>query len=172
MGGKINMRNCLRIRQLFVACMVLALMTPCPLLAQSEIPITSDTVTEWGSISPITGNGEARFSKGDQIGKIRAEAEGTIPVINGKSCYFCLKTIEIAADVKVPLTPFFTEVKSQGGSITLKNFSISGPSEPEGAAQFIVAGPQGATLEKKGKGFILLKGSAHLLDVSAKPAKD
>ena len=166
------MKICHRIGQLCVVAMMFTLMNPWPSLAQSETPITSDTVKEWGSISPITGDGKARFSKGDQIGQIRAEVEGTIPVIDGKSCYFCLKTIEIAADVKVPFTPFFTEVKSQGGSITLKNFSISGPSEPEGAAQFIVAGPQGATLEKKGKGFILLKGNAHILDVAAKPATE
>jgi hypothetical protein len=121
-------------------------------------------------VSPIFGKGTAHFSKGDQSGKIKAKAEGTIPVINGKSCYFCLETIQIEADTKVPLIPFFSEVSSQGNSITLKNFNIAGPSEPEGATKFIVAGPEGATLKKKGKGFILLGGKAYLLDTASKPA--
>jgi len=68
--------------------------------------------------------------------------------------------------LKVPLNPFFTESAVKGKYIVESisvDFGVQGPMLPENATVFITSGPDGATLKKKGKGFMLLEGEAYLL---------
>lgn len=133
------------------------------LMAQNRVPLSKGKIVEVPSISPIVGQGKVFFKKGGKSGTLKAEANGTIPVVDGKSCIFCLDTIKIEPNLKVPLKPFFTESSHQGKSITVSNLSLEGPMVPEDTTALILSGPVGATLRKKGRGFLLVEGEAYLL---------
>ncbi len=114
------------------------------------------------SISSIVGKGEVAFTKGSRPNTFKITINATFPVVNGKTCMGCGAIVRIAPNLKVPLKPWLMSIESQGQSVTFTNSSFEGPIPPE-ATEFIVSGPQGATLKKEGKGFRLVEGEAHLL---------
>jgi outer membrane protein assembly factor BamD (BamD/ComL family) len=114
------------------------------------------------SISSVVGTGEVSFTKGKKPNTLKITINVTAPVVNGKTCLGCGSLIRIAPNLKVPINPFFTPMKQQGVSVSFKNMVLEGPN-PADAIEFIVSGPQGATLKKEGNGFRLVKGEAHFL---------
>lgn len=133
--------------------------TPTPV---PGIPFSRDEVVTIESISSIVGQGQASFTAGDEAGMLEAHVDGTVPVVNGKTCFFCVDTIKIAPNLIVPLDYYFTERSSQGVSVTLHDLGLSGPL-PEDLTEYILSGANGATLRKEGKGFFLVAGEAYLV---------
>jgi len=78
--------------------------------------------------------------------------------------------VKIGPSLKIPIKPFFKEhsversVFGYNSKSVTYNFNLEGPI-PEDAKEFIVSGPKGAILKKKGKGFILVSGEAHFLKI-------
>jgi hypothetical protein len=135
---------------------------------QTRIPLSKDHVVKIESISAIVGQGKAFFSNSDKPGMLNAGVDGTTPVVNGRSCLFCVKTITIGPNMKVPLSPFFvgrSEKGKHGGkiveSITVDNIRLTGPGATDDTAEYIQSGENGATLQKEGNGFILVEGEAY-----------
>lgn len=128
---------------------------------ETRIPLSKDDVVKIESISAIVGQGEASFSKTGKPGILNARVNGTIPVVDGKSCLFCVKTIKIEPNMKVPLSPFFMPNSQEGNSITLNNISLTGPGASDDTTEYILSGKNGATLQKESNGFILLEGEAY-----------
>jgi len=134
---------------------------------ETRIPLSKDDVVNIESISAIVGQGEAYFSNSEKPGMLNAGVDGTTPVVDGKSCIFCVKTITIGPNTKVALS-FFMERSERGkhggkvvDSITLDNIRLTGPGATDDTTEYILSGENGATLQKEGKGFILLEGEAY-----------
>jgi hypothetical protein len=132
-------------------------------IAETKEPITKNKITKILSISSIVGQGEITFSKAKNLGQITVKVSGTTPVIDGKGCMFCVNTVKIERNLQVPLYPFFFEVDQKGNSVKLTGLSLTGPAKSEKTTEFILSGKNGATLQKEGNGFRLLKGEAYYL---------
>jgi hypothetical protein len=146
--------------------------TPTP----SHPAFSKSEVLEIPSISAVVGEGRALFARGEAPGELRVEANGTVPVVQGQWCPCCLKTIRIEPDLQVPTTPHFLDrdaPKTPGGlvpeSITI-DLVLSSPASDD-ATEFIVSGPEGATLTKVGKGFLLVEGEAYFLSATVAPTQ-
>jgi len=74
----------------------------------------------------------------------------------------CGTLIRLAPNLQIPIKPFFTPMMQPGQSVSFKNMVLEGPAPPD-AAEFIVSGPQGATLKKEGSAFRLVEGETNLL---------
>jgi len=106
--------------------------TPTP----TATPAMPGTVLEVGvpirieTVSSIVGTGEVSFTPGDEQGSLRANVRGEIPIVDGKSCDFCLATIRIAPNLKVPL-PLFSlsdippQIPGGTGRTEFYNFVVS-----------------------------------------------
>jgi hypothetical protein len=142
--------------------------TPTPVLPTPTpmpgIPFSKDKVVTMQSISSIVGQGEASFAKGGQAETLQVQVSGTIPVVNGKSCLFCVNLIRLGPNLKVPLDPFFKEQAQQGESVAV-DLGLEGPI-PESVAEFILSGPNGAILRKEGNGFFLVEGEAYFVQIT------
>ena len=102
-----------------------------------------------------------------------------IPTVDGMFCIGGAKIITIAPDLKAPLDPLFIDLQLKGNDLKIKEvidkegnhwfeFTIPegvkyGKQKDEG---FIIAGPDGATLSKKGKAFLLVEGEAYLVQAA------
>jgi hypothetical protein len=114
------------------------------------------------------GEGTVEFAEGEEPGKLRVEIDGTIPIVEGYWCLCCVNTIRIEPNLQVPTTLFLNDIEASpgpGGEIPEYvelhvglSFTIS-----DDATEFIVSGPEGATLRKEGKGFLLVEGEAYFL---------
>jgi hypothetical protein len=142
--------------------------TPTP----SHPVFSSGEILEIPSISPIVGRGKVIFSEGEDAGNLTVHINGTIPIVEGYWCLCCVDSIQIKPNLKIPISPFFVETKAPpapGGliseSMELDNLVLLSPI-PEDATVFIVSGPEGATLKKEGSGFLLVEGSAYLLETA------
>jgi tetratricopeptide (TPR) repeat protein len=123
---------------------------------------SKDKVLKIESISSIVGTGEISFTKGSKPNTLKITLNATTPVVNGNACMFCGALIRIAPNLKVPIRPFFIATKQPGATSMSFNTVIQGPISAE-ATKFIISGPQGAILKKKGNGFRLVEGEAHFL---------
>lgn len=159
---------------------LLATDTPLPPTATptpSHPAFSESEVLEIPSISAVVGEGTADFARGEVPGELRVEVNGTVPVVQGQWCTCCVKTIRIEPDLRVPTAPYFVDrdaPQAPGGlvakSMTLDHFVLSAP-VPDDSTEFIVSGPEGATLSKVGKGFLLLGGDAYYLVTSIAAAQ-
>ncbi len=134
---------------------------------ETRIPFSKGEVVKIESISAIVGQGEAFFSNSEEPGMLNLGVDGTTPVVDGMSCLFCVNTVKIGPNTKVPLS-FLTERSEKGRhggkiteSITVKNISLTGPRVADDATEYILSGDSGATLQKESNGFILLEGEAY-----------
>ncbi|MCS7179661.1 MAG: hypothetical protein N0A03_10430, partial [Anaerolineae bacterium] len=80
--------------------------TPTPL---PGIPFSKEESVEVASISSIVGQGTVYFKPGKEAGTLRVEITATVPVVNGKTCYFCVNTIIVAPGLKIGLKWFEEE---------------------------------------------------------------
>jgi hypothetical protein len=135
--------------------------------AFTKAPITKDRVTGIQSISSTVGKGEVLFEQGKKPGMLKMTFKGvSIKTIKGKACFACAKTVKIAPNVKID-TSFFLDTgtidrENVGKEFDVEDMTLDGTLS-ENAREFIMSGPQGATLRKVGKGFKLLEGEAYLL---------
>lgn len=143
--------------------------TPAATSTPSHPSFSKSEVMEFSSISEIVGNGVVVFAKGEDAGNLTVRINGTIPIVEGYWCMCCVSTIQIEPNLQVPISPFFDNTKAPpapGGliseSMSLNDLVLLSPI-PDDAAEFIVSGPEGATLRKEGKGFRLVEGSAYFL---------
>jgi len=130
-------------------------------MAQTRIQLSKKSAIKIQSISAIVGQGEASFTKATKPGTLNAQVNGKTPIVDGKGCLFCVKTVKIGPNLKVPLDPFFMEDPRQGKSITVTNLSLTGPGATEDTTEFIISGENGAILQKESNGFLLLEGEAY-----------
>ena len=96
-----------------------------------------------GCVTDIVGSGTASISLTDD-GKLRTSLNGTIPVVDGKTCHLCMDNLILGPGVVLELP-------------------LSGPGFVEGDSVFIVVGDDGATLLKVGAGYRLIEGEAWLV---------
>jgi hypothetical protein len=151
--------------------------TPTPVIptatpAPSYPSFSKEEVLEVPSISPIVGKGQVLIAEGEEPGKLRVEIDGSIPIVEGYWCLCCVDTIRIESNLRVPTT-LWGNIKASlgpGGEISermeLRHVVISAPI-PSEATEFILSGPEGATLAKEGQGFRLVEGAAYLLQTTS-----
>jgi len=148
--------------------------TPAPPTATPtpSYPTFSETeVLEVPSISAIVGEGQVLFAEGEEPGKLRVEIDGSVPIVEGYWCLCCVDTIQMEPNLRVPTTFFLNAIEAQpapGGLIPERmelHVVLSSPISDD-AAEFIVSGPEGATLAKEGQGFLLVEGEAYLLQTA------
>jgi hypothetical protein len=117
------------------------------------------------SVSAIVNQGEMSLSAAGKADTLKLQFSGTIGVANGVRCELCAETMNIGPKVRVPTTLFQESKVEQGpGAVvsqTLKDL-VGEVEVPKSATEFIVAGPEGATLKKVDRGFLLVKGAAHI----------
>jgi len=128
-------------------------------------------VLEVPSISAIVGEGQVLFAEGKEPGKLRVEIDGSVPIVEGYWCLCCVDTIRMEPNLKVPTTFFLNAIEAApapGGLIPERmelHVVLSSPISDD-ATEFIVSGPEGATLAKEGQGFLLVEGEAYLLQTA------
>ena len=146
--------------------------TPTP----SHPSFSKSEVLEIPSISAVVGEGTALFAPGEAPGELRVEINGTVPIVQGNWCLCCLDTIRIEPNLQVPTTPFFVDEEAPAapgglvGESMVMDLVLSSPI-PDDSTAFIVSGPEGATLRKEGRGFLLVDGEAYFLQTTIAPAQ-
>jgi len=146
-----------------ISCMVMAI---CVRFSYGVETLITSKVTEIAGIPEYTGKGEVYIERGKDFKTLKINANGRVEIIKGRVCYFCLETIRIAPQLIVSISIFEdTEYKKPEGvpfkvtSLELVDFTaLFTPTAP--ITKFIISGPEGATLKKVGKGFLLLEGEA------------
>lgn len=142
--------------------------------AEDPMAFTTDRVLEVEGISEIVGQGTIGFSLGDEPETVIIELDAIdVPIVDGMGCIFCVSRVELAPDVSVAVPGFFQESPPGGDYEAVSQsatLSMVGPLRPDTASGFIVAGAEGAVLEKVGAGFRLISGSARLEIVEAADA--
>ena len=135
-------------------------------------PTFSETeVLEVPSISAIVGEGQVLFAEGEEPGKLRVEIDGSVPIVEGYWCLCCVDTIRVEPNLRIPTTFFLNAIEAApapGGLIPERmelHVVLSSPISDD-ATEFIVSGPEGATLAKEGQGFLLVEGEAYLLQTA------
>ncbi|MGB7294175.1 MAG: hypothetical protein WBC70_01170 [Candidatus Aminicenantales bacterium] len=126
---------------------------------------STERVLEIESVSAVVGTGEISFTEGRAPDSLKITINVSAPVVDGKTCLGCGTLVRIAPNLKVPIEPFFTPMKQQGQSVSFKNMVLEGPTSAD-VTEFIVSGPEGATLKKEGNGFRLVEGEARFLKKS------
>jgi hypothetical protein len=156
------------------------------------ISFSKDEALEIPDMSSAVGKGFSSFKEGE-LGVFLVETIGEVPAVNGKVCLWCFESIKIAPDLSIPIDLFRNmdqkelgtfktatagtisvswELETVGGvrvikepkvieSITL-SVVFSVPYDTE-ATEYILSGPDGATLEKVGNRFLLTDGVAYLV---------
>lgn len=148
----------------------------------TNTPVKSATPSATGSGTPFTANhvlavpgisaevnlGKVSFTKGSKAGYLLGTIHGTVHIVNGTGCPYCMSTVQIAANLQVPAGAghfFLTEpLPFESGS---GDVGYDGGLEavlPEHSRYWISAGGNGAVLKKQGAGFLLVSGTALLLD--------
>lgn len=128
-------------------------------------------VLEVPSISAIVGEGQVLFAEGKEPGKLRVEIDGSVPIVEGYWCLCCVDTIRVEPNLRIPTTFFLNAIEAApapGGLIPERmelHVVLSSPISDD-ATEFIVSGPEGATLAKEGQGFLLVEGEAYLLQTA------
>jgi len=147
--------------------------TPTATPTPSYPSFSKEEVLEIPSISAVVGEGEALFSEGEEPRTLRIEIDGSIPIVDDHWCLCCVATIRIEPNLQVPTALFLNDIEaspSPGGlipdHIKLVGIVVSYP-VPDDATEFIVSGPEGATLAKEGRGFLLVDGEAYLLQTTS-----
>jgi len=124
-------------------------------------PFETDTVLPVSGISEIVGSGSLEVTLSEEAGKVELSISGTVPVVNDETCMFCMNRLTLGPGA-VAADTLFTNRSSQGVSVEV-DMGVIGPTLPDSATQFIVAGDEGAVLEKVGGGFRLTSGQAWLV---------
>ncbi len=134
---------------------------------QKRIPFVKQQIVEVQSISVTVGEGEVFFEKGDKPGTLKMSLKGiSVKTVSGKACFACVERVRIAPNLKIE-TAFFLDTgtidrERVGDTFSVEDMTLHG-SISGNATEFIVSGPQGATLKKVGKGFLLIEGQAYLM---------
>lgn len=126
-------------------------------------PFTTDAVLEVPGMPAFVGDGYVAVEMADEEGMINIFVNGTVPVEDGKTCMQCMGRLSLDGGVAVAVEGLFRTTSSQGVSVSINNMALTGPMLPESSELFIVAGPEGARLEKVGSGFRLIEGAAWLV---------
>jgi hypothetical protein len=127
-------------------------------------------VLEIPSISVIVGVGQVQFAEGEEPGTLIVDIDGSIPIVEGYWCICCVDTIRIEPNLIVPMTCFLDmEAEPSPGDLVSDHMEVhigGSPYISDDATEFIVSGPDGATLAKVGQGFLLVEGEAYLLQTA------
>jgi hypothetical protein len=134
---------------------------------QKRIPFLKQQIVKVHSISATVGQGKVFFEKGEKPGTLKMSLKGiSVKTVSGKACFACVERVRIAPNLKIE-TAFFLDTgtidrERVGDTFSVEDMTLHG-SISGNATEFIVSGPQGATLKKVGKGFLLLEGQAYLM---------
>jgi len=121
-----------------------------------------DTVLSVSGISEIVGQGTLALTAAEEDGQVKLSIDGAVPVVDGETCQFCVATLELGPGAVAAADSLFSNRPSDGVSAEMSG-NLIGPMFPEDATLFIVAGDEGAILEKEGAGFRLVEGEAWLV---------
>lgn len=129
-------------------------------------PFSKDKLLKIPTVSPIVGKGKMSIARGNAPRTLKVSVDGTFPATDGKTCFTCAEIIQIGPHLEVPTNLFHASNllntgMGSGSGVTLYNFGLNGI-PAAGAGEAIVSGPDGATLRKRGNGFLLVKGKANL----------
>jgi hypothetical protein len=125
-------------------------------------PFQMDTVLSVSGISEIVGQGTLALTVAEEDGQVKLSIDGAVPVVDGETCQFCVATLELGPGAVAAADALFSNRPSDGVSAEMSG-NLIGPMFPEDATLFIVAGDEGAVLEKEGAGFRLVEGDAWLV---------
>lgn len=112
------------------------------------------------SISRIVGTGDCTYAEGSEPNTVTIAIATTVPTVDGRTCWCCGELVKIAPDLAIAVDGLFMSDLARG-MYSEFNITLEGPLSESG--MMIVAGPDGATLRKVGRGFVLVEGEAHLL---------
>jgi hypothetical protein len=145
-------------------------------LSADRIPLKKGNDFTIDSTSECVGEGELFIKKGDKPSTLKAEVLQTIKgnIISKKKCLFCAEIIHFEPNLKVPADLFNDkDSKDLKGFIVLKPLSLSEDiisktfsfnkgiiqvPVRETSKEFLISGPQKATMQKKGRVFTLVSG--------------
>ncbi len=130
------------------------------------IPFVQGEVLAVDGISEIVGDGTIRIDLADKPRRIAIAIDGTVPVVAGQTCEFCMGTLELGPEA-VAATTLFAGHDARGESVHM-TVGLEGGMFPDDATQFIVAGVDGAVMEKVGAGYRLTEGAAWLVSDRSK----
>jgi hypothetical protein len=145
--------------------------TPTP-VPTSEPGIHTDFVrsraAEIQAVSPMVLEGEIAFERALANGTFEITITGKWNYSNGQMfCGLCFRTVSIAPKLRIPIDLFYEYLINDptviSGEASVIGLTSQTSKAYTGATDFIVSGPEGATLRKEGKGFILVDGQAYLL---------
>ena len=134
---------------------------------QIRIPFLKQSIVKVQFISATVGEGEVFFERGDKPGTLKMSMKGiSVKTVGGQVCFACVEIIRIAPSLKIE-TSFFLHTgtvdrEKVGDTFSVEDMTLHG-SVSDNATEFIVSGPQGATLKKVGKGFLLIDGEAYFM---------
>ena len=119
-------------------------------------------------ISPMVLEGEISFERALANGTFEITITGRWKYSNGQMfCGMCFRTVSIAPKLRIPIDLFYEYVINDptliSGEISVIGLTSKTSKAYTSATDFIVSGPEGATLRKEGKSFILVDGQAYLL---------
>jgi len=128
------------------------------------------------SISEIVWkDASIEITQGEEPNILEVKLLGKINSIDGRLCFGCVKNIKIGPNITAPIDPIFVNHELNKGS-DLKVERVFTPRgelydvflipvrEDFGKGPYLISGPDGATLEKKLDGFILLSGHAGVFE--------
>ncbi len=124
-------------------------------------PFEMDELVMVDGVSSIAGTGTLKVTLGEESGWVELSIDGSVPVVDGRTCEFCMETLELGPGAVVA-ADLFNDHEAQGTRVDL-TVGLMGPMFPDGSSLFIVAGEEGAMLEKDGAGFRLTSGTAWLV---------
>lgn len=136
---------------------------------ESGTPFTANKALTVPGVSPDVNSGEVSFTKGSEANHILGKINGMVQVANDMACYYCMSTVRIAANLQVPAGSGLFFVRAavpfpSGGSGEI-HVDMGLESElPAHSQYWIYAGANGAVLKKQGAGFLLVSGTALLID--------
>jgi hypothetical protein len=81
------------------------------------IPFSKEGAVEVPSISVSAGTGEVSFIKGKEPETLRIEVNGTVPVVEGKVCLWCLEIIRVDPNLSVPTEIFIEKSTDELASV-------------------------------------------------------
>lgn len=155
------------------------------LMLENRLMLSSESALPVQNITSQVGKGSIKFKSGAETNKLLAVLyDVSWEIHNNKGCRYCAKHLVLEPNVSVPASIFSDETFPPGPPRSLgsheymrydyDNNPIEGGVKGEvtqtisvqsNEKVFLIAGPEGAELEKTSRGFILQKGMAYLQNI-------
>jgi len=146
------------------------------LFAQNSVPLSKGKFFKIQSMpKKVWENASIEITQGKDPNTLEVKLLGKIKAVDGFLCFGCVKNIKIDPNLKLPIDPIFVNFKIKGSDLQIKRvftkkgelynvfiIPIGKKFGKERNDAYLKSGSDGATLEKKLDGFILLYGDARV----------